>query len=395
MSFLPISINIKNKKILIVGGGHVGLRKLQGLQSFAAKITILSPVFHKDIAKYNDIETITASYKKEYLKDFFLVYACTNSELVNRQVYEDSASLGILCNRTDNAVESGFHSSAIVETDNLIMGVNSKNHDRKGLLSSRDDIQLYVNEREQLQKTKAQQKGRIYLVGFGPGNPDLLTKRGEQLLYQADVICYDDLLDANALSRYSARKIYVGKRRDNHSKQQHEINEILYQLAMEGNMVVRLKGGDPLIFGRGSEERFFLEERGFHVEIVPGISSAVAAAAYGNIPLTHRGISSSVAFGTAHGRNSYKILEADTSVYYMGAKNMVEIARKYLERGYSPSFPVGIIHNVSMPDQEVIKTTVSEVAEGSINIESPVILIFGNTVNYQSILRDGEEGKAL
>ncbi|MDA3892533.1 MAG: uroporphyrinogen-III C-methyltransferase [Salinivirgaceae bacterium] len=387
MSYLPISINVKNKNLLIVGGGKVALKKLQGIIPFSSKITIIAPSICQEIVSTTEIVILEDIYRKKYLKDVFLVYACTNSEDINKQVLKDAEELGVLCNRTDKAEESHFHSLAIVRSNNIIMGINSINKDCKGLVAFKNELQSFFNHKEELLRNKEQQKGKVYLVGFGPGSPDLLTKRGEKLLYQADEIFYDDLLDSSALNGYPGQKIYVGKRRDNHSKQQSEINEILFQSAKKGNMVVRLKGGDPLIFGRGSEERFYLEERGISVEIIPGISSAIAAASYANIPLTHRGISSSVAFGTAHGKNSYKILESDTSVYYMGAKNIVEIAKKYLDKGYSPDYPVGLVHNVSMPEQEVVKTNIRELANGTVDIKSPVISIFGNTVNYQSIMK--------
>jgi len=391
MSFLPIALNIQNKNLLIVGGSHVALQKLNNLLPFTNNITVLSPDILPEIWKQENIHIIQDSYDISYLNGMFLVYACTDSPEINRKVLEDAETMGVLCNRADRAEESHFHSSGVVETDNMYVAVNSKRKEVKKTVALKKELQAYLEERESLLIQKEQQKGKVYLVGFGPGNPDLLTRKGEKLLFQADVICYDDLLDENSLNAYNGTKIYVGKRRGNHSKEQNEINSILYRWAKEGNMVVRLKGGDPLIYGRGSEERFYLEERGIPVEIVPGISSAVAAAAYGDIPLTHRGISSSVAFGTAHGKNSFRILESDTSVYFMGARNIQQIAKKYMDRGYPEDFPVGIVYNVSLPDEQVIKTTVSEIAEGKVSFPSPIISIFGYTVDYKPILRKIKE----
>lgn len=395
MSFLPISINVENKKLLIVGGGKVALQKIKNIIPFTKNITVVAPEIHEDITKIDGIATIFDSYKKEYLNGMFLVYACSNSPEVNQQVLKDAESSGILCNRTDQSGESHFHSPGIVQTDDLVVAVNSRRKEVKKMVELRDEISGHLRERENLLKQKEGQKSRVYLVGFGPGNPDLITCRGEKLLFQADVIFYDDLLDAQALDRYTAEKVYVGKRRGNHSKEQNEINEVLYKAALDGKVVVRLKGGDPLIFGRGSEERFYLENRGIKVEVVPGISSAIAAAAYGDIPLTHRGISSSVAFGTAHGKNSYRILESDTSVYFMGARNVQQIAQKYLDKGYSPDYPVALVHNASLENQEVIKTTISELAKGEMNIKSPLISVFGNTVNYRKIIMDKEKEEEM
>lgn len=391
MSFLPISINIENKKLLIVGGGNVAVQKIKNLLKFTTNIHVVAPEICSEILEIDELETTLGAYDKKYIEGIFLVYACTNSESINKQILLDCEATGILCNRTDKAEDSHFRSPGIIETDDMLLAVNSKKKEVKKMVAFRNQLQKDLNEKDERSKQKKTQKGMVFLVGFGPGNPDLLTRRGENLLEQADVIFYDDLLDANALSKYSGEKTYVGKRRDNHSKDQNEINEILYQSAKQGNMVVRLKGGDPLIFGRGSEERYFLEERGISVEIIPGISSAIAAAAYADIPLTHRGISSSVAFGTAHAKNSYKLLESDTSVYYMGAKNIREIAQKYLDNGYPEDFPVGLVHNASLPGQKIVRTTISEILNSDMELNSPLISIFGNTVNYKSILKDQEK----
>ena len=391
MSFLPISVNIKNKKLLIVGGGNVALQKLQNLLPFTHNITILAPDILPEIRKISgekDIRIIEDNYNIQYLHGVFLVYACTDSEKLNSKILADAESMNVLCNRTDKAEESHFRSPGIVETKNMYVAINSKQKEVRKMVALRDELQTYLEERDKLIEQKEKQEtGKVYLVGFGPGNPDLLTRKGEKVLFRADVICYDNLLDADFLNKYQGKKVYVGKRRGNHSKEQNDINSILYGWAKEGNMVVRLKGGDPLIYGRGSEERFYLEERNISVEIIPGISSAVAAAAYGDIPLTHRGISSSVAFGTAHGKNSFRILESDTSVYFMGAKHIKTIARKYIDEGYPEDYPVGIVYNVSLSDEQVIKTTISEIAKEKITVPSPVISIFGPTVNYKSILR--------
>ena len=390
MSFLPISINVENKKLLIVGGGKVALQKIKNILPFTTNITVVAPEINGEINKTDKITIITDFYNKKYMEGMFLVYACSDSPEVNKQVLKDAESSGILCNRTDQSEKSHFHSPGITETEEMLVTINSKRKEVKKMVKLKDEVHTHLKEREELLSQKEKQKGKVYLVGFGPGNPDLITRRGEKLLFQADVIFYDDLLDAQALDRYSAEKIYVGKRRGNHSKEQREINKILFKAAQEKKMVVRLKGGDPLIFGRGSEEKFYLEQNGIEVEIVPGISSAVAAAAHGNIPLTHRGISSSVAFGTAHGKNSYQILESDTSVYFMGAKNIRQIAQKYLDNGYPSDFPVALIHNASLDNQKVMKTTINKIIKNDFKIESPVISVFGNTVNYQEILKEKE-----
>ncbi len=376
MSFLPISINITNKKLVIVGGGHAAAIKLKTLTKFSDNITVIAPEICQEIKDYN-VTIIEEEYSEEYIKDAFLIYACTNITEVNEQIQRDADKMGKLCNRTDAPDDSDFHSSAVLSTDEYTIAVNSKTKQRKKTIALKNkiDILFQIFEKQKLDFPA----GKVWLVGFGPGDPELMTVKAQKLLFEADVIVYDDLLDKEFLAPYPAIKEYVGKRRDNHHKEQDEINNILVHYAKQGKKVVRLKGGDPLIFGRGTEEKMYLEGFDIQVEIVPGITTAIAAAALSSTPLTHRGIASSVALGTAHSKNSFKILEADTSVYYMGARNIREIAQKYLDKGFSADFPVAVVYNVSLPNQEVTKTNLGEIIAEKHEFKSPIVSIFGQT----------------
>jgi uroporphyrin-III C-methyltransferase/precorrin-2 dehydrogenase/sirohydrochlorin ferrochelatase len=233
MSFLPIAINITNKRIGIIGGGKVAAQKLKNLLPFTSNIWVIAPEIQPEISDNRAIRCIPENYSSKHLEGLFLVYACTNSPELNAQVQADAEALGILCNRTDCAEESRFHSPAIVQTGNFVVAVNSRQKEVRKTVRIQRDLQHFVEEREQLLREKEQQVGKVFLVGFGPGNPDLLSRRGEQLLFQADIIFYDDLLDAGFLSRYGAEKIYVGKRRANHSKEQDEINILVLRNAFE------------------------------------------------------------------------------------------------------------------------------------------------------------------
>jgi len=359
---LPISINIENKDIVVVGGGHRALSIVQALSSYHCHIILVATKILPEIQKYQ-VHVIDSEYQASHIGRAFLVYACSDDETLNERVLADANSCGILCSCIGSPVQSSF----------LLPKVGPSASSQDGDLPGKNANEGIADE--------VARKGKVYLVGFGPGDPDLLTIKGDRLLQLADVILYDDLLDASALEKYPGEKHYVGKRRDNHSKDQDQINEALYQYASQGKSVVRLKGGDPLIFGRGSEEKLYLESKGIETEIVPGITSAIGAAAYTGIPLTHRGVSSSVTFGTAHGKDSFKILESDTSVYYMGAKNIKDIAQKYLEHGYPDDFPVAIIYNATLPGQKVVKTSIKEISECQEPFKSPMVSIFGYTVN--------------
>lgn len=222
--------------------------------------------------------------------------------------------------------------------------------------------------------------GKVSITGFGPGNPDLLTLRALSEIESADIIFYDDLIDSSFLMNFTAEKIYVGKRKDNHSKRQEDINELLYQSAINGKKVVRLKGGDPLIFGRGGEEYDYLSSRLVQAEIVPGITSALAAAASSAIPLTLREESASVAFCTGYPTEKITVPTADTLVYYMGATNLKAIAQKLIEAGRLLDTPVALIQNASSPTQKVVFSSIRELSEGEPDVVSPLIAIVGNYI---------------
>jgi uroporphyrinogen III methyltransferase/synthase len=228
------------------------------------------------------------------------------------------------------------------------------------------------------------QYGTVHLVGFGPGNPDLLTIKAERLLRSADVIFFDDLINKDYLNNFSAEKVYVGKRKDKHSKEQHEINQLLYSAAIAGKLVVRLKGGDPMIFAHGGEEIEYLQERLVNVEVVPGISTALAAAASTKISLTHRDLASSVSFISGHSPTNVFIPESGTAVYYMGASNLKNIARQSIEKGIDSQTPVVLLYNVSQSDEQVFYTNLQELTQDENNYPTPLIAIVGDVVGLKS-----------
>jgi uroporphyrinogen III methyltransferase/synthase len=225
--------------------------------------------------------------------------------------------------------------------------------------------------------------GKVYLVGFGPGNPDLLTIGAEKQLREADIIYYDDLLDKEFLTKYKAEKIYVGKRKNVHSKEQADINQLMLDSATDGKTVVRLKGGDPMVFAHGGEEVEFLESNLIEVEVIPGISTANALASLCKIPLTHRDISSSVAFVSGHAPGGLQIPTADTLVYYMAGTKIKEIAQAIIDKGWKPSTPVALVYHVSMPDQQEFFYTLDQLTKQDIQFPTPIITIIGNVVNLR------------
>ena len=235
--------------------------------------------------------------------------------------------------------------------------------------------------------------GTVYLVGAGPGDPGLLTVRGLELIRRADVVVYDRLVNPALLEEVAsqARRIFVGKASGHHTLPQEEINEILIVHARRGHRVVRLKGGDPFVFGRGGEEAEALAAAGLPFEIVPGISSAIAVPAYAGIPLTHRKFSSSFAVVTGHeackGRSpvdwSRLATAVDTLVILMGLKNLPQIASQLIEHGRSPETPAALIRYGTTERQEVVTGTLSDIAAKAHSLRTPVLIVVGEVVRLE------------
>ena len=224
--------------------------------------------------------------------------------------------------------------------------------------------------------------GRVTLVGFGPGDPDLLTIKGYKSLEHADVIFYDDLTNESFLSQFEADKVYVGKRNGRHSHDQSEINELLYQSAALGNDVVRLKGGDPMLFSHGREEVDFLRSRGVDVDIVPGVSSGNALASLLQITHTHRGVARSVAMVLGHS-DKLQTPDADTLLYYMGGSSISRIANSLIASGRNEDTPVAIVTRVSLPTQRAIYSPLGELRYAVFR-DTPVLLMVGEVVRFVS-----------
>jgi uroporphyrin-III C-methyltransferase len=224
--------------------------------------------------------------------------------------------------------------------------------------------------------------GKVTLVGFGPGNPDLLTIKGDRSLSQADIIFHDDLIDKDFLKRYPAQKVCVGKRKDRHSFEQQQIHLLMLSAAKEGKQVVRLKGGDPMVFARGGEEVEYLQRNLIRVEVIPGISTGMAIASLSKIPLTQRKISSSVAFITGHSETTI-LPDTDTLVIYMGGSTIRKIAIEAIEQGRDPDTPVILVHNVSMPDQKEFFFTLSELSLNEEKFPTPLTAIIGRVVSLR------------
>jgi len=242
--------------------------------------------------------------------------------------------------------------------------------------------------------------GKVYLVGAGPGDPGLISGKGLERLSRADVVIYDRLLDEQLLDSVpsAAEKIYVGKAAGIHAREQDEINHLLVEKAKAGRIVVRLKGGDPFVFGRGGEEAEALADNGIPFEVVPGISSAVAVPAYAGIPVTHRGLASSFAVIAGHedpGKASSSIdweklaTGVDTLVFLMGMRNLPTIATKLLEHGRPPDTPVAVIEDGTSPEQKTVVSSLKDIEDKvkEYRLGPPAVVVVGEVVRLREKLR--------
>ena len=240
--------------------------------------------------------------------------------------------------------------------------------------------------------------GRVYLVGAGPGDPDLLTVKAHRLIREAEIVVYDRLVGAGILDLIPPRaeRVFVGKAPRNHTVPQHEINAILVRLALAGRSVVRLKGGDPYVFGRGSEEALALADLAIPFEIVPGVTAATGCGAYAGIPLTHRGLATGVRFVTGHGKDD-RILEHDwagmadpntTLVLYMGLMNLAEIRAKLIGAGMDPAIPAAVVAAGTTARQIVVTGTLDDLPErvAGVELPPPCLIIIGRVVSLASQL---------
>lgn len=222
----------------------------------------------------------------------------------------------------------------------------------------------------------------IYLIGYGPGDPELLTVKAHRILREVEIIFYDDLVDSEFISTFNIPSIYVGKRKGKHSSTQEEINEQLFQATFQYQKIARLKGGDPFIFGRGGEELHYLLQKGIQVEIIPGVTAASAAAASAYIPLTHRGISKTLSFIPAHhlGVEPLNLPKDGTLAIYMGASKLEELKLELLKQGHPAHLPVAIIQNASRPQQKIDWTNIENMPKST--LASPLVILIGEVVGF-------------
>ncbi|WP_281962825.1 siroheme synthase CysG [Acinetobacter johnsonii] len=455
MDIFPISLKLQQQPCLIVGGGHIAYRKAVLLHKAGAVIHIIAPDIDENLLQLveeSQGQYIQALYPAQIqLNDYRLVIAATDDYAVNTQVFEDCEALKILVNSVDDPPHCRFMVPAIVDRSPLVISVASNGTSPvlsrqirtqletsiphgmgklaefsgkwraavKAKISNPDERRVFWEDlyasplKEQVfhdNLTEADSlieqalaewktpKGEVYLVGAGPGDPELLTLKALRLMQQADVVIYDRLVSPAImeLCRRDATKIYVGKARSNHAVPQEGINALLVEYASKGQRVCRLKGGDPFIFGRGGEEIQELFAAGVPFQVVPGITAASGCSAYAGIPLTHRDYAQSVRFLTGHLKEGSPELPWDELVYqnqtlvlYMGLVGLEKICEKLIEHGQRRDMPVALISKGTTPEQKVLVGTLADIASKveENHIQAPTLTIIGDVVSLREQLQ--------
>lgn len=418
MNTLPILL--KNPRVLLLGGGPVALQKARVLHENSIQFSCISEQF------CNDFQELTApQYKKtvaaDDLCDFNIIVDATASPQVEQLLLDEKKRRFVLVNRVDAPQQCDFYFSSLLNYGPLKIAVSTDGASPTIGRIVRDKIQqLIPDDFVQLVEEKAQQRkqgiidpkqtkvealtrlAQVFLVGCGPGDVRLLTLQAYQCIQQMDVVLYDHLIseDVLALIPETVEKVYVGKQKDLHSVNQQQINEMILDYARQGCKVARLKSGDPYIFGRGAEEAQYLAEQGVRVEVIAGISSALAGPASSGIPLTARGYAANLSIVSAHLSGS-KInrewlpllkLPSHTTVVLMGLSFAAEISRMALDSGVEPQLPVAIISNASRFNQQLVVTTVAQLPEDALKAQRPAVLVFGDVVNLHKVLPHHDQG---
>ncbi|HSO84032.1 siroheme synthase CysG [Thiocapsa sp.] len=455
MDFLPIFQDVRAKPCLVVGGGATAARKVGSLLRAGAAVSVVAPDLLDALRQRADAGEIRHVARRFEPRDILgnrLVIAATDDRLVNRRIAELAGEHDIPVNVVDDPDACTFLLPSIVDRSPVVVAISTgkaspvlarllrtrlesiipAGYGRLGELCARyrdrvkerfsalpDRRRFWdrvlegavaerifagqfaeaeaVIERELADDALESDMGEVYLVGAGPGDPDLLTFRALRLMQQADVVVYDRLVAEPILemTRRDARRIYVGKQRNHHAMRQEEINQLLADLAKDGHRVLRLKGGDPFIFGRGGEEIDTLAAQGVPFQVVPGITAAAGCASYTGIPLTHRDYAQSVTFVTGHLKDGTMNLNwgalaqpSQTVVFYMGLAGLPIIVDQLIAHGVSPQMPIALIQQGTTHLQRVYSGTLETIVElvDADPPEPPTLIIVGEVVKLREKL---------
>lgn len=414
-----LPILLREQKILLIGGGKVALQKAQVLSDNNIPFKIIAETLHPRIEKMTD-NIVTRSFKLSDIKDFFIIIDATGNSKVAKKLFKYKKSHNILLNIVDVPKFCDFYFMALTKNRPLQIAVSSNGASPTAAKYFRDeceklipeDITSYLNQKQkeretgiidinQTKKELISQHSKVFLVGCGIGDPELLTLKALKIIQKADVVLYDHLISDEIMQLVpeDTKKIYVGKQKGYHSKSQEKINALIIKHARKGKVVARLKSGDPFVFGRGAEELRDLVSANINTEVIPGISSSISGPLMGNIPITARGYASGFTVVSAHLQGNsvnldwVELLEKEnhTVVVLMGLSRVNEIMDEAYRLGISKKKPCAIISNASRPNQKVVTCTLEHLVSAAEDIARPAILVFGDVVKYRSLLGEKNE----
>jgi len=452
MNHFPIFLRLQDQRVLIVGGGEVAARKLRLLRAAGAQVEIVARGLNEEIAGLQAsgaVRHVGELFDPAQLQGCRLAVAATDDAALNHAVSRAAQALGIPVNVVDDPAASTYITPSIVQRDPVTIAISTDGAAPVLARRLRERIEALLpaaygrlgafmgRQREQVKAlpVEARRKlwedfldgpgperlfigdeaaaaieldsllrgrpprGEVYLVGAGPGDPDLLTFRALRLMQQADVVLYDRLVSPAILElvRRDAERLFVGKRRNQHTVPQDEINAELVRLAQSGKRVLRLKGGDPFIFGRGGEEIEQLAAAGIAFQVVPGVTAASGCSAYAGIPLTHRDYAQACIFVTGHARADGTLKlhwdqlarAGQTVVIYMGLATLPELCRQFIAHGLPVDWPAAVVEHGTSAQQRVIAATLGDlpVRVAAAGFSGPTLVIVGEVVKLRERLQ--------
>lgn len=458
MEYLPIFLDVKGRKVVVDGGGTVAARRVERALDAGAEVTVcdpeLSEEFHKLTARPG-LTHLPRPAQEADIKDAFIAYGASEDDIRDRFLLTTARAHKVLANVADVTEYCDFITPSVVDRAPIVVAISSGGAapviarilrariesllpPAYGRLAEfagqfRDKVQaglkdgvlrrrfwenmiegpvgdlflagsadaaekhLYSELAAETSENPSPRVGEVYLVGAGPGDPDLLTFRALRLMQRADVVLYDRLLGDDILSlvRRDAERIYVGKKASEHAMEQSDISQLLVDHALKGRRVLRLKGGDPFIFGRGGEEIEKLAAHDIPFQVVPGVTAAAGCASYAGIPLTHRDHAQSCLFVTAHGKDGVLgidwetiIRPAQTVAVYMGLGTLPILMTEIMARGISAEMPAAVVDNGTRENQQVVVGTVGSLAEkvARVDLPGPAVIIIGSVVELHEKL---------
>jgi uroporphyrin-III C-methyltransferase/precorrin-2 dehydrogenase/sirohydrochlorin ferrochelatase len=384
----PLTLRISGRKVLVVGGGHVATRRAHALVDAGAELTVVSPTLTArltELAETGRITWVPRAYEADDLDGAWLVQTATADPATDDRVATDAEARQIWCLKGGDPADATAWMPAVARVDDVLISV-SGGGDAGRASSLRDGVAAVLQAGElPLRHHTHHPEGFVALVGGGPGDADLLTVRGRRLLAQADVVVVDRLAPTGPLAELppDVEVIDVGKMPDHHPIPQDEINKILIDRAQQGKIVVRLKGGDPYVFGRGGEERLACEEAGITVEVVPGVTSAISVPAAAGIPVTHRGVARGFSVLTGHESiGDFPTDRSHTLVLLMGVSRLRETTQEFISAGHDPETPVAVVESGWSDQQRVTVGTLVTIADAAqaAGARPPAVTVVGDVV---------------